>query len=112
LFCFLQIIPEDLLRRFKGEILGEIKLETRKGDSHTIVVARNQEMLVLTVGWRQFVESYDLHMGDSVVLKYSGNSQFNVIIFDNLGLEKALSVVRDQFMTQVQDRRSNTHDIR
>jgi hypothetical protein len=72
LFYFLQIIPEELLRRFNGEILGEIKLKTSKGDSHTIVVVRNQEKLVLTVGWRQFVESYDLRMGDSVILKYNG----------------------------------------
>ena len=112
LFYFLQIIPEELLRRFKGDILGEIKLETRKGDIHTIVVAKNQEKRVLTVGWKQFTETYDLYMGDSVILKYNGNSQFNVIIFDKLGREKALSVVLDPFMTQVQNRRRDTHEIR
>lgn len=105
------IIPEELLRRFKGEIPGEIELETRKGDSHIIVVAKNQEKLVLTIGWRKFVESYDLHMGDSLILKYNGNSQFDVIIFDNLGREKALSVVLDPFVTQVQDRRSDAYEI-
>ncbi|XP_051179430.1 putative B3 domain-containing protein Os03g0621600 isoform X2 [Lolium perenne] len=105
------IIPEELLRRFKGEIPAEIKLETRKGDSHSIVVARNQQKHVFTVGWRQFVESYDLQMGDSVILKYNGNSQFNVIIFDKLGQEKALSVLLDPFITQVQDRRSDAHEI-
>jgi hypothetical protein len=108
----MQIIPEELLRRFKGQIPGEIELETRKGDSHIIVVAKNQEKLVLTVGWRQFVESYDLRMGDSVILKFNGNSQFDVLIFDNLGREKALSVVLDPFITQVQERRSDTHEIR
>jgi hypothetical protein len=50
-------------------------------------------------------------MGDSLILKYNGNSQFDVIIFDNLGREKALSVVLDPFMNQVQDRRSGTHEI-
>ncbi|CAM0875851.1 unnamed protein product [Alopecurus aequalis] len=105
------IIPEEFLQRFKGEIPEEIKLETRKGDSHNIVVAKNQEKRVLTVGWRQFIESYDLHMGDSVILKYNGNSQFNVIILDKLGREKALSVVLDPFMTAVQNRRSDAHEI-
>jgi hypothetical protein len=99
------------LWRFKGEILGEIKLETRKGDIHTIVVANNQEKRVLTVGWSQFVEIYDLHMGDSLILKYNRNSQFDVIIFDKLGREKALSVVLDPFMGRVQDWRSNAHAI-
>jgi hypothetical protein len=111
LFYFLQIVPEELLRRFKGEIPAEIELETRKGDSHTIVVARNQEKLVLTVGWSQFVEIYDLHMGDSIILKYNGNSKFSVIIFDNLGREKALSVVLDPFISQVQNRRSDADEI-
>jgi hypothetical protein len=111
LFYFLQIIPEELLRRFKGEFPGEIKLETQKGDIHTIAVAKNQEKHVLTLGWSRFVEIYDLHMGDSLILKYNGNSQFDVIIFDNLGREKALSVVLDPFMNQVQDRRSGTHEI-
>jgi hypothetical protein len=111
LFYFLQIIPEELLRRFRGEIPGEIKLETRKGDIHNIVVSNNQEKCVLTVGWSQFVEIYDLHLGDSLILKYNRNSQFDVIIFDKLGREKALSVVLDPFMTQVQDRRSDTDAI-
>ncbi|KAM0917324.1 hypothetical protein ACQ4PT_009599 [Festuca glaucescens] len=105
------IIPEELLWRFKGEFPGEIKLETQKGDIHTIAVAKNQEKHVLTLGWSQFVEIYDPHMGDSLILKYNGNSQFDVIIFDNLGREKALSVVLDPFMNQVQDRRSGTHEI-
>ena len=63
-FFFLQIIPEEVVRRLKGEIPGEIKLETRNGYSHTIVVSKNQEKLVLTVGWRQFVENYDLQMDE------------------------------------------------
>uniref|UniRef100_A0A453M2C0 Uncharacterized protein n=2 Tax=Aegilops tauschii subsp. strangulata TaxID=200361 RepID=A0A453M2C0_AEGTS len=37
------IIPKDVVPQFKGEIPGEIKLETRNGYSHTIVVAKNQE---------------------------------------------------------------------
>jgi hypothetical protein len=34
-----------------------------------------------------------------------------VIIFDKLGQEKALSVLLDPFITQVQDRRSDAHEI-
>jgi hypothetical protein len=108
---FLQIIPEELVRRLKGEIPGEIQLETRKGNNHPVVVAKNQEKRVLTEGWSEFAEIYDLHMGDSVILKYNGKSKFNVIIFDKLGREKALSVVLDPFMSQVQNRRSYPHEI-
>ena len=100
------------MRRFKSEIPGEIKLETRNGYSHTIVVAKNQEKHVLTVGWRQFVESYDLQEDDSLIFRYKGNSQFSVMIFDKLGPEKAFSVVLDPFLPQVQDRRNEAHEIR
>ncbi|XP_073355501.1 B3 domain-containing protein Os08g0324300-like [Aegilops tauschii subsp. strangulata] len=110
-FGQLQIIPEEVVRRFKSEIPGEIKLETRNGYSHTIVVAKNQENLVLTVGWRQFVENYDLQMDDSLIFRYKGNSQFSVMIFDKLGREKALSVVPAPFLPQVQDRRNEAHEI-
>jgi hypothetical protein len=50
-------------------------------------------------------------MGDSIILKYNGNSKFSVIIFDNLGREKALSVVLDPFISQVQNRRSDADEI-
>ncbi|XBH95438.1 hypothetical protein VPH35_085999 [Triticum aestivum] len=106
------IIPEEVVRRFKGEIPVEIKLETRNGYSHTIVVAKYQEKLVLTVGWRQFVENYDLQMDDSLIFRYKGNSQLSVMIFDKLGREKALSVVPAPFLPQVQDRRNEAHEIR
>ncbi|KAI4985517.1 hypothetical protein ZWY2020_018147 [Hordeum vulgare] len=105
------IIPEEVVWRLKGEIPGEIKLETRNGYSHTILVAKNQGKLVLTVGWRQFVENYDLQMDDSFIFRYKGNSQFSAMIFDELGREKALSVVPSPFCPQVQDRRNEAHEI-
>ncbi|KAF7106480.1 hypothetical protein CFC21_107206 [Triticum aestivum] len=105
------IIPEELVQRFKREILGEIKLETRNGDNHAIVVAKIQEKRIFTVGWRQFVANYDLQIGDLLMFRYKGNSQFNVIIFDKLGREKASSVVLDPFIPRVQDRGNEAHEI-
>lgn len=92
------IIPEEYVRRLKGQIPGEIKLETRNGNSYTIGVSKNQDKLILTVGWGQFVDNFGLQMGDSLMLRYNGNSRFNVIIFDQLGREKALSVIVDPFL--------------
>jgi hypothetical protein len=94
-FMFLQIIPHDFLRRFRGVIPKEIKLETRNGHSYTVQVAKYPDKLVLGEGWGAFVETYHLQIEDSVVLRYNGNSQFNVIVFDRLGHEKASSVVAD-----------------
>ncbi|VAI69826.1 unnamed protein product [Triticum turgidum subsp. durum] len=105
------IIPEELVQRFKRDILGEIKLETRNGDNHAIVVAKIEEKRIFTVGWRQFVANYDLQIGDLLMFRYKGNSQFNVIIFDKLGREKASSVVLDPFIPRVQDRGNEAHEI-
>uniref|UniRef100_A0ACD5X9M8 Uncharacterized protein n=1 Tax=Avena sativa TaxID=4498 RepID=A0ACD5X9M8_AVESA len=98
------IIPEEFVRRLKDEIPGEIRLKTRNGSSYAIGLSKNQGKLVLTVGWGQFVKNFDLQMGDSIILRYNGNSQFNVIIFDRLGREKALSVVADAFLHNEQER--------
>lgn len=84
----------------------KIKLETKNGCSYIIKVARNQEQqLVLTTGWGPFVEKLSLQMGDTIIFRYKGNSQFNVMIFDRRGCEKALSVV-DPFPPRALERRT------
>lgn len=87
------IVPGDFLKRFRGEIPREIKLETRNGHSYTVGVAKYPDKLVLREGWGAFAETYDLHVDDCVVFRYKGNSQFNVIVFDRFGREKASSVI-------------------
>ncbi|XP_037429280.1 putative B3 domain-containing protein Os08g0325100 [Triticum dicoccoides] len=89
------IVPDEFLRRFRGEIPREIKLETRNGHSYTIGVAKYPDKLVLQAGWGLFVKTYDLRMDDCVVFRYKGNSQFGVIVFDRFGREKAFSVITD-----------------
>jgi hypothetical protein len=100
----LQIIPEEFVKRFKGEIPGKITLETKNHCSYIIGVTKQQEKLVLTAGWGNFVETFALQMGDTIVFRYNGNSKFSVIIFDNLGCENALSVVVDPFVAPAQER--------
>ena len=55
--------------------------------------------------------AFGLEMGDTIVFRYNGNSQFSVIIFDKLGREKASSVVLDPFIPRVQDRGNEAHEI-
>ncbi|XBI33146.1 hypothetical protein VPH35_056508 [Triticum aestivum] len=95
------IIPKEYVRCLKGEIPGEINLETRNRDSYTIKVAKYQEKHVLTAGWPQFVENFHLQLGDSLLFRYNGDSLFSIIIFDKLGREKASSVLVDPFPPQI-----------
>lgn len=84
------------MKRFKGEFPGEIKLETRNGESYCVGVVEQPDKVSFLAGWGVFVKTYDLHTGDSLVFKYNGNSKFNVIILSRVGCEKAISVVRDE----------------
>ncbi|XBH65469.1 hypothetical protein VPH35_119058 [Triticum aestivum] len=90
-----QIIQKEFVQRFKGEIPGEIELETKNKCRYIIQVIKNQEeQLVLAAGWGSFVQKFRLEMGDRIILfGYNGNSRFSVIILDQLGREKASSVV-------------------
>jgi hypothetical protein len=102
----LQIIPEEFVKRFKGEIPGKITLETKNRCSYIMGVAKQQEKLVLIAGWGKFIETFALQMGDTIVFRYKGNSKFSIIIFDKLGCENALSVVVDPFVAPKQERRT------
>ncbi|KQK14139.2 putative B3 domain-containing protein Os08g0325100 [Brachypodium distachyon] len=101
------IVPEEFVQRLKGEIRGEIKLETRNGYSYTVGVSKNQEKVVFMAGWGQFVENFDLQMGESIIFRYNGSSQFSVVMFDKLGREKALSVIADALPPRIQERHTD-----
>uniref|UniRef100_M8BSZ1 B3 domain-containing protein n=1 Tax=Aegilops tauschii TaxID=37682 RepID=M8BSZ1_AEGTA len=83
------IIQKEFVQRFKGEIPGEIELETKNKCRYIIQVIKNQEeQLVLAAGWGSFVQKFRLEMGDRIILfGYNGNSWFSVIILDQLGRE-------------------------
>jgi hypothetical protein len=105
-----QIIPEEFIKRFKGEIPGEINLETKNRCIYMIRVAKHQEKLVLTEGWGKFVQTFGLQMGDTIVFRYNGNSKFSVIIFDKRGCENALSIAVDPCLDPVQERHTDATD--
>ncbi|KAM3223914.1 hypothetical protein ACQJBY_057360 [Aegilops geniculata] len=106
------IIPKECVRCLKGEIPGEINLETRNRDSYTIKVANYEEKHVLREGWAQFVENFHLQLGDSLLFRYSGDSLFSIVMFDKLGREKASSVLVDPFPPQVQGRHNEIGSAR
>uniref|UniRef100_A0A8I6XCI9 TF-B3 domain-containing protein n=1 Tax=Hordeum vulgare subsp. vulgare TaxID=112509 RepID=A0A8I6XCI9_HORVV len=105
------IVPDEFLRRFRGEIPREINLETRNGHSYTIGVAKYPDKLVLQAGWGVFVKTYDLRMDDCVVFRYKGNSQFDVIIFDRFGREKAFSVITENAPPVQESYNSGTENL-
>ena len=83
------------MERFRCEIPAQITLRTRNGNCSTVEVAKYPDKIVISAGWAEFFDNYDLHMHRSVLFRYGENSQFYVIIFDQFGCEEVLSVLGD-----------------
>lgn len=91
LFLLLQTIPYKFAENFRDQIQGTIKLKARNGNTCSVLVDKCSNKLVLTKGWAEFANSHDIKMGDFLVFRYTGNSQFEVKIFDPSGCVKAAS---------------------
>uniref|UniRef100_A0A0D3FLC9 TF-B3 domain-containing protein n=1 Tax=Oryza barthii TaxID=65489 RepID=A0A0D3FLC9_9ORYZ len=84
-------IPYKFAENFRDQIQGTIKLKARNGNTCSVLVEKCSNKLVLTKGWAEFANSHDIKMGDFLVFRYTGNSQFEVKIFDPSGCVKAAS---------------------
>ncbi|CAL4934778.1 unnamed protein product [Urochloa decumbens] len=104
-------VPAGFVKRFKGEFPGEIKLETRNGESYCVGVVRQPDKVSFSAGWGVFVKTYDLHIDDSLVFKYNGSSRFNVIVLSRVGYEKATSVVVNDESVPLHVQKSTRDDI-
>ncbi|XP_044396801.1 B3 domain-containing protein Os12g0591400-like [Triticum aestivum] len=69
---------------------GPIKLETPDGRTYNFEFL-NLDLIVLTTGWRDFVDANHIQQGDPMLFVYSGNSTFKVHIFNSPGRNKFLS---------------------
>ncbi|KAM3277670.1 hypothetical protein ACQJBY_045520 [Aegilops geniculata] len=67
-----------------------IKLETPDGRTYSVEFAK-YVLLILTTGWRDFVEANHIQQGDPMLFVYGGNSTFKVHIFNSPGRNKFLS---------------------
>uniref|UniRef100_A0A0E0D3S2 TF-B3 domain-containing protein n=1 Tax=Oryza meridionalis TaxID=40149 RepID=A0A0E0D3S2_9ORYZ len=84
-------IPYKFAENFRDQIQGTIKLKACNGNTCSVLVDKCSNKLVLTKGWAEFANSHDIKMGDFLVFRYIGNSQFEVKIFDPSGCVKASS---------------------
>ena len=85
---FLQIVPEKFAKNFRGQISGVVKLEAPDGNFYSVNVSQDLNKLVFRYGWGAFCSAYELEQGDMLVFRYSGDSHFKVLIFDQSGCEK------------------------
>ncbi|KAJ4781169.1 B3 domain-containing protein [Rhynchospora pubera] len=84
-------LPRKFARNFKGKIREIVKLTGPSGKAWQIEVLKTKNKLSLKSGWRNFVHTNKIDENDLLVFKYSGNSAFDVLIFDPSGSEKVAS---------------------
>ncbi|XP_056163529.1 B3 domain-containing protein LOC_Os12g40080-like [Syzygium oleosum] len=81
-------IPKSFLRRCGKDLSNSVLLKVPGGSTWTIELEkRNNNMVSLWKGWREFTEHYCIGHGHLIVFKYKGNSTFHVIIFNKSASE-------------------------
>ncbi|PUZ67691.1 hypothetical protein GQ55_3G455300 [Panicum hallii var. hallii] len=83
-------IPEKFAKNFDGT--GSIDLKTPSGETWNIGVDKHVDELFLVSRWEDFVKAHRLRENDLLVFTCSGDSSFDVLIFEASGCEKVSSL--------------------
>lgn len=78
----LQIIPDNFLRKFGGDLSNVATLTVPDGSVWRVGLKRLGNKFWLLDGWQEFVQRYSIGVGHLLVFKYEGKSSFNVHIFN------------------------------
>ncbi|KAI3968337.1 hypothetical protein MKW92_052326 [Papaver armeniacum] len=81
-------IPVNFIEKFNGVIPYDSILRSPLGCWNVKVREEENGSLTFRKGWPDFVESHYLRHEDFVTVKYIGNSQFSVKLYDKNGCEK------------------------
>ncbi|TVU49379.1 hypothetical protein EJB05_00687 [Eragrostis curvula] len=89
-------IPDKFVENFNGKITEEFNLKAPSGETWHVGVEKDADELFLKSGWEDFVKAHELHENDLLIFTCSGNSSFEVLIFEASGCEKASSLFADK----------------
>ncbi|CAA0810877.1 B3 domain-containing protein REM16 [Striga hermonthica] len=85
-------IPKKFADNLRHKMAGSVILNGPSGHTWKVELVMNGDTLLLKTGWKSFVEDHSLKENDILIFKYSGNSSFQVLMFDQESLcEKASS---------------------
>ncbi|TVU49361.1 hypothetical protein EJB05_00669, partial [Eragrostis curvula] len=85
-------IPEKFVENFNGKITKDFNLKAPSGEIWQVGVDKDADELFLKSGWEDFVKAHELQENDLLVFTCSGNSSFEVLIFEVNGCEKVSSL--------------------
>ncbi|TKW29342.1 hypothetical protein SEVIR_3G389400v4 [Setaria viridis] len=83
-------IPDKFAKNLNG--IGCIDLKAPSGETWNIGLEKHADELFLMSRWEDFVKAHVLKENDLLIFTYSGNSSFDVLIFEASGCEKVSSL--------------------
>ncbi|CAN6343564.1 unnamed protein product [Urochloa humidicola] len=83
-------IPEKLAKNLKDT--ENFDLKAPSGETWNIGANKNGDDLFLMSGWENFVKAHGLQENDLLIFTCSGNSSFDVLIFEASGCKKVSSL--------------------
>lgn len=87
-YChFSQMIPEKFVRKYGKQLHVGVSLKVPGGAFWHVDLVGDGDKVWLQNGWPKFARFYSLAFGHFLVFKYQGNSQFDVFIYDQRGVE-------------------------
>ncbi|TVU49363.1 hypothetical protein EJB05_00671, partial [Eragrostis curvula] len=84
-------IPEKFVKNFK--ITKQVDLQAPSGETWRMGVEKHDDELYLMSGWEDFVKAQELQENDLLIFTCSGNSSFDVLIFEASGCVKVSSLL-------------------
>lgn len=84
------------MNNFKGQITNGFNLKAPSGETWHVGVNKIADEMYLMSGWDDFAKAHELKENDLLLFTCSGNSSFEVLIFDASGCEKLSSLFADK----------------
>ncbi|KAF6177090.1 hypothetical protein GIB67_015965 [Kingdonia uniflora] len=87
-------LPSAFVKNFNGILRRKYYLKGPTGKSWPVLMKKVDDDLFFHKGWQAFVRDHSLEYGDFLVFSYSGNSKFNVKVYDKSTCEKMVSLTK------------------
>ncbi|VAH93896.1 unnamed protein product [Triticum turgidum subsp. durum] len=81
-------IPPSFNQYLQDQPTGVVSLKGQSGNTWLAELASDNEGLFFVKGWKEFVRDHSIEMGHFLTFRYDGRSQFSVVIFDGMCIEK------------------------
>lgn len=79
----MQVIPQKIAKHLKEKLESYVRLTGPSGSTWKVGLTAIGETLILKHGWKEFVDAHSLKVSDLLIFKYTGDSHFDVSVFDS-----------------------------